>query len=201
MASTIPVILSGGAGTRLWPLSRPSTPKQLQSLLGPETMLQSTLARVNHLDGRMVIVANVNSLDAVAAQIRPDLPRLLIGEPVGRNTAPAVAAAALTASPDDVLLVLPADHHIANVPAFHLALDSAVEAARQGRLVTFGVVPTRPETGFGYIVPAPSDLEGPSTTGALRTSIGGGPPRFNWRGARCPPRPTFRRKAQCFGRG
>jgi mannose-1-phosphate guanylyltransferase/mannose-6-phosphate isomerase len=167
MASTIPVILSGGAGTRLWPLSRPSTPKQLQSLLGPETMLQSTLARVNHLDGRMVIVANVNSLDAVAAQIRPDLPRLLIGEPVGRNTAPAVAAAALSASPDDVLLILPADHHIANVPAFHLALDSAVEAARQGRLVTFGVVPTRPETGFGYIVPAPS--------GVRRISIGGGP--------------------------
>jgi mannose-1-phosphate guanylyltransferase/mannose-6-phosphate isomerase len=160
MAAIIPVILSGGTGTRLWPLSRRSAPKQLQRLLGPDTMLQSTIARVDVLDGPIVIVANIDSLDRIAAQVPPGRSARLIGEPQGRNTAPAVAAAALTASPDDVLLVLAADHHIEDSSAFHLAVARAVEAAAEGRLVTFGVVPTRPETGFGYIVPVSSQSDG-----------------------------------------
>lgn len=119
-------------------------------------MLRSTMARVDHLDGPTFIVANIDFLDRIAAQVPPGRPIRLIGEPTGRNTAPAVAAAALSASPDDVLLVLPADHHISDVSAFRQVVDTAVEAAARGRLVTFGVVPTRRETGFGYIIPAGS---------------------------------------------
>ncbi len=98
----------------------------------------------------------VDRLEEIASQIPAGRPSVLIGEPVGRNTAAAVAAAALLASPDEVLLVLPADHHIADVAEFHRALDTAVAVAGQGRLVTFGVVPTRLETGFGYIIPGES---------------------------------------------
>lgn len=159
MAATIPVILSGGAGTRLWPLSRLAAPKQLQRLLGTETMLESTISRVDHLDGPFVVVAGVDSLDRVAAALPAGRPSRLIGEPIGRNTAPAVAAAALTAAPDDVLLVLPADHHIADPAAFRIAVDMAVEVASGGRLVTFGVAPGRLETGFGYIIPKPFDRD------------------------------------------
>ena len=162
MTATIPVILSGGIGTRLWPLSRRSTPKQLQRLLGPATMLQSTLARVDHLDGAPVIVAMVDLLDRVAAQVPSGRPSLLIGEPVGRNTAAAVAAAALSSAADDVLLVLPADHHIRDEPAFHRAVDAALDVAAAGHLVTFGVVPAHPETGYGYIVPAVAPAGGVS---------------------------------------
>ena len=122
-------------------------------------MLRSTIARVDSLDGRVVVVANVDTLDEIASEIPANRPRLLIGEPIGRNTAPAVAAAALLASPDEVLLVLPADHHVVDIAEFRHALDRAVEVAGQGRLVTFGVVPTRLETGFGYIVPAFSALD------------------------------------------
>ncbi len=157
MATTIPVILSGGAGRRLWPLSRLSAPKQLQQLLGSDTMLESTISRVDHLDGPIVVVASVDSLDRIAASIPAGRPSRLIGEPIGRNTAPAVAAAALTASPDEMLLVLPADHHIADPAAFRIAVELAVDVASGGRLVTFGVVPGRLETGFGYIVPEAFD--------------------------------------------
>ena len=157
MATTIPVILSGGVGTRLWPLSRLSSPKQLQQLLGSHTMLESTIARVDHLDGPIVVVAGVDSLDRIAAAIPSGRSSRLIGEPTGRNTAPAVAAAALTASPDDLLLILPADHHVADVATFRAALDRAVDVASSGRLVTFGVVPGRLETGFGYIIPRTGD--------------------------------------------
>lgn len=162
MAATIPVILSGGSGTRLWPLSRLAAPKQLQRLLGSDTMLESTISRVDHLDGPVVVVAGVDSLDRIAASIPAGRPSRLIGEPIGRNTAPAVAAAALTASSDDILLVLPADHHIADQGAFRVAVDRAVDIASGGRLVTFGVVPGRIETGFGYIIPMPSDQGSPS---------------------------------------
>jgi mannose-1-phosphate guanylyltransferase/mannose-6-phosphate isomerase len=152
MAATISVILSGGTGTRLWPLSRVSAPKQFQKLLGSETMMEATVGRIRHLNGPILIVANTGLLDDIAVQV-PAGARL-VGEPVGRNTAAAVAAAALVSDPDDVLLILAADHHIEDQGAFRLAVDRAVEAATQGRLVTFGVVPTRPETGFGYIVPS-----------------------------------------------
>ena len=129
MASTIPVILSGGAGTRLWPLSRLKAPKQLQRLLGPDTMLESTISRIDHLDGPVVVVAGVDSLDQIGAAIPGTRRSRLIGEPIGRNTAPAVTAAALTVASDDVLLVLPADHHIADAAAFRVAVDRAVEVA------------------------------------------------------------------------
>ena len=157
MVATIPVILSGGAGTRLWPLSRLKAPKQLQRLLGSDTMLESTIARIDHLGGPVVVVAGVDSLDQIAAAIPTTRRSRLIGEPIGRNTAPAVAAAALTVAPDDVLLVLPADHHIADATAFRGAVDRAVEVAASGRLVTFGVVPRRLETGYGYIIPKPTN--------------------------------------------
>ena len=156
MSATIPVILSGGVGARLWPLSGTSAPKQMQPLLGPDTMLRSTLARVEHLDARVVIVTSTGHLDRVVAQIPADRRHLVVGEPIGRNTAPAVAAAALTSAPDDVLLVLPADHYIGDVPAFRRAVDTALEVAARGRLVAFGVAPVRAETGYGYIVPSSS---------------------------------------------
>lgn len=152
MATTVPVILSGGAGTRLWPLSRMEAPKQMQRLLGSDTMLGATISRVEHL-GPVVVVAGVDSLDRIAEAIPRQRRSRLIGEPIGRNTAPAVAAAALTVASDDVLVVLPSDHHIADAAAFRAAVDRAVEVASGGRLVTFGVVPRRLETGFGYIIP------------------------------------------------
>lgn len=157
MPATVPVILSGGSGTRLWPLSRRRTPKQLKSLLGEQTMLQLTLGRVHDLTSPL-IVANIDHLDGIAAQLGP-MARL-VGEPVARNTAPAVAVAALLQAPEDVLLVLPADHHIADRGAFRRAVDVAVEAAEGGHLVAFGIVPTRPETGYGYIVGGEERLGG-----------------------------------------
>jgi mannose-1-phosphate guanylyltransferase/mannose-6-phosphate isomerase len=138
-------------------LSRLKGPKQLQRLLGSETMLESTISRVDYLDGPLVLVAGLDSLDQVAAAIPKGRPSRLIGEPIGRNTAPAVAAAALTSASDDMLLILPADHHIVDKDAFRVAVDRAVEVASSGRLVTFGVVPGRIETGYGYIIPMPPD--------------------------------------------
>jgi mannose-1-phosphate guanylyltransferase/mannose-6-phosphate isomerase len=165
MATTIPVILSGGSGTRLWPVSRLKAPKQLQRLIGADTMLEATISRIDHLGGPLIVVAGVDSLDHIAGAIPTTRLSRLIGEPIGRNTAPAVAAAALTAAPDDVLLVLPADHHIADAAAFRVAVDRAVEVASSGRLVTFGVIPRRLETGYGYIVPKSADETASSGVG------------------------------------
>ncbi len=154
----IPVILSGGAGTRLWPLSRELYPKQLLPLVGRHTMLQETVRRLEGLDiGAPIVVANEAHRFLVAEQLRtvPCTPRAILLEPVGRNTAPAIALAAHAAlaadEGDSQLLVLPADHVIADVAAFHRAIDVAAEAARDGALATFGIVPDAPETGFGYV--------------------------------------------------
>jgi len=153
----IPVILSGGAGSRLWPLSREAYPKQFLPLVGEETMLQETWRRVEGLvDSGPLLVGNVDHRFMLAEQLREigATPRAILLEPFGRNTAPAIAVAALelTAAGDDALmLVLPSDHAIADVPAFHAAVRAAVPAAAGGRLVTFGVVPARAETGYGYI--------------------------------------------------
>ena len=189
----IPVILSGGSGTRLWPLSRELYPKQLLPLLGDRTMLQETAARVEGLEGlcAAVVVCNESHRFMVAEQLRESgcEPQAIVLEPVGRNTAPAVAVAALVAlekagagaaptakrlarragdvppvlpagTPDPLLLVLPADHVIRDVEAFRAAVTTGRAAAEAGALVTFGVVPDRPETGYGYIRRVPG--EGPA---------------------------------------
>lgn len=155
----VPVILSGGAGTRLWPLSRELYPKQLLRLVAERTMLQETVARTEGLPGLAppIVVCNENHRFMVAEQLRElgTAPQAIVLEPQGRNTAPAAAIAALLVSggadADPVLLVLPADHVITDVPAFQAAVAVGRVAAESGSLVTFGVVPDRAETGYGYI--------------------------------------------------
>ena len=161
--SMVPVILSGGSGTRLWPLSREAFPKQFLSLLGERSMLQATWERVARLaSGAPIVVAGEDHRFMVAEQLREagcEGATILL-EPVARNTAPAIAVAALEATSggdDPLLLVLPSDHVIVDAPAFRLAVAAAAVAARQGELVTFGIVPTGPETGYGYIKAAPGD--------------------------------------------
>jgi mannose-1-phosphate guanylyltransferase / mannose-6-phosphate isomerase len=158
-----PVILSGGAGTRLWPLSRELYPKQLLPLTGARTLLQQTVLRMEGLAAAApVIVCNEAHRFLVAEQLRQlkMTPRATILEPFGRNTAPAIALAAHAAlkglaadanAVDPVLLVLPADHVIRDVPAFHRAVRVALALAEAGQLVTFGIVASGPETGYGYI--------------------------------------------------
>lgn len=152
-----PVLLSGGVGSRLWPVSRETHPKQFLPLAGEVSMLQETLQRTSGLVAAApVVVCNEEHRFMVAEQLRQlDIQSgALILEPVGRNTAPAVALAAIhavAADPESILLVLPADHLIRNVNAFVAAVDRALPLAREGRLMTFGVVPTAPETGYGYI--------------------------------------------------
>ena len=154
----IPVILSGGSGTRLWPLSRELYPKQLLPLVGEHTMLQETARRVEGMVdvAPPIVVCNESHRFMVAEQLHAlgTAPSAIILEPVGRNTAPAVAVAALVAlgtTSDPVLLVLPADHVIRDVEEFRKVVQSGLAAAQAGKLVTFGVVPDRPETGYGYI--------------------------------------------------
>jgi mannose-1-phosphate guanylyltransferase len=151
----MPVILSGGSGTRLWPMSRPEQPKQLLALTAAETMLQLTVQRtVGEGFGEPVIVANAGHADRVADQLRQvgSTPHAIILEPVARNTAPAIALAALSApAPDAPILVMPSDHVIADVPAFHDAVRRALPLVREGWLATFGITPDAPETGYGYI--------------------------------------------------
>ncbi len=153
----IPVILSGGSGTRLWPLSRDAFPKQFLALVGHDSMLQATWHRVAPLaSGAPIVVAGETHRFMVAEQLREagcaDATILL--EPLARNTAPAIATAALEAArdgADPLLLVLPSDHVIADADAFRAAVRAASAAAEAGALVTFGIVPTGPETGYGYI--------------------------------------------------
>jgi mannose-1-phosphate guanylyltransferase/mannose-6-phosphate isomerase len=152
-----PVLLSGGVGSRLWPVSRETHPKQFLPLAGEITMLQETLRRTAGLAAAApLVVCNEEHRFMVAEQLRQlDVQAsALILEPQGRNTAPAVALAALQAvgaDPESILLVLPADHLIKDVDAFVAAVDKALPLARKGRLMTFGVVPTAPETGYGYV--------------------------------------------------
>jgi mannose-1-phosphate guanylyltransferase/mannose-1-phosphate guanylyltransferase/mannose-6-phosphate isomerase len=155
-AMIVPVILSGGSGTRLWPMSRPERPKQLLPLTDALTMLQLTSARVAERTGfaAPIVVANAAHADEVERQLAVigHRPQALILEPVGRNTAPAIALAALAAGAGDApLLVMPSDHVIADLDAFHAGVAAALPLVRDGALATFGIAPDAPETGYGYI--------------------------------------------------
>ncbi|MEN3747163.1 mannose-1-phosphate guanylyltransferase/mannose-6-phosphate isomerase [Sphingomonas sp. HF-S3] len=151
----VPVILSGGSGTRLWPESRPERPKQLLALTADETMLQLTARRTGGRErfGRPIVVANAAHADMVEEQLGHvgEDAQALILEPAGRNTAPAIALAALAANGSDPLLVMPSDHVITDVDAFHQAIQSALPLVEQGWLVTFGITPDAPEIGYGWI--------------------------------------------------
>jgi len=163
----IPVILSGGSGTRLWPLSRKQYPKQYLPLAGDNTMLQETILRLSGLDNLAdpIIICNADHRFLVAEQCQQiDIknPTILL-EPVGRNTAPAIAAAALQSlktADDAMLLVLSADHVIQDVEAFHQAINIASNQAQAGKLATFGIVPTEANTGYGYIKSSKNNNDG-----------------------------------------
>ena len=153
-----PVILSGGVGTRLWPASRHLHPKQFHSLVSGHSILQETALRVSDVGFKPpLVVCNHEHRFMVAEQFHEIgvTPTDIVLEPVGRNTAPALAAAALIigeSDPGAIMLVLPSDHVIGDLKSFHTAIQTASNAARQGALVTFGITPDRPETGYGYIL-------------------------------------------------
>ena len=151
------VVMAGGAGTRFWPLSRRSQPKQLLKLFGDRSMIGMTLERIDPVVGGdgTLIVTERRIVEAVRAEAPTVPPENVLAEPRGRNTAPCVALAAVVArerhGPERVLAVLPADHYIGDEERFHNAFHSAVAYAEQGHLVTLGITPTRPETGYGYL--------------------------------------------------
>jgi mannose-1-phosphate guanylyltransferase/mannose-6-phosphate isomerase len=166
-----PVLLAGGTGTRLWPVSRELTPKQLVSLVGDDSLIQNTIKRLFPAveTERLRIVCGTEHLFEIARHLEAlgiSSDGKIITEPCGRNTAPAILLAVLDilkAEDDAVILVFPSDHVIKNVPVFHKSLETAVKLAEAGHIVTFGIKPDRPETGYGYI-------EGAETVedGALR---------------------------------
>lgn len=154
-----PVVLSGGSGTRLWPLSREKYPKQLLPLIGDDSLLQATVRRVEGIAGLEIaepmVVCNEEYRFVIAEQLRlMGTPGAIVLEPFGRNTAPALTLAALAAmrdGGDPVLLVMPSDHVILDVPAFQSVVREGAELAERGAIVTFGITPDSPETGYGYI--------------------------------------------------
>ena len=160
----IPVILSGGSGTRLWPLSRKMYPKQFLNLVGDKTMIQKTWSRLQGLEiTSPIIVCNEDHRFIVAEQMRQmgvEHPHIIL-EPEGKNTAPAITLAAMHSKTmtdeDAVLLVLSADHEIEQADKFHQAIQQALTSTQRGKLVTFGIVPTHAETGYGYIQYTESD--------------------------------------------
>lgn len=168
----VPVILSGGSGSRLWPLSREMYPKQFLSLVNDQTMLQNTVSRLSGVGelAAPMVVCNENHRFIVADQLGAigQSPSAILLEPMGRNTAPAVAVAALQAMAeghDPVLLILPADHVVRNEEELCTVVEAGKPFAREGKLITFGIVPGGPETGYGYIKRgAASDREGATAT-------------------------------------
>ncbi|MBE7416064.1 MAG: NTP transferase domain-containing protein [Deltaproteobacteria bacterium] len=156
-------ILAGGIGSRFWPLSRETTPKQLLKVAGDESLLKSTIKRLSPLvpSERVLIVTNARQAEIIRLHLSYDGKAVDPGyviEPMGRNTAAAIALAAFELyrkDPGAVMAVLPADHVIEDGKSFRTAMKAALQAAREGRLVTFGIVPTHPETGYGYIKALP----------------------------------------------
>jgi len=150
-----PVILSGGSGSRLWPLSRSLHPKQMLDLIGEHSLIQETALRLNDpaLFGPPIVVCNEEHRFVIAEQLRNVgiTPAAIILEPAARNTAPAIAVAAVVAGPDAVILSVPSDGHIGDAQRYRDSVMAGLAAARDDRVVTFGVAPSRPETGFGYI--------------------------------------------------
>ncbi len=167
-SALLPVILSGGAGTRLWPLSREQFPKQLLPLLDGGSLLQQTLRRLNAVTwpvtvNKPVIVANQEHRFLIAEQCRAEnVEATIMLEPVGRNTAPAMTVAAIHAgeAADTLLLVMPADHVITDMAAFQAAVATAIPVAERGVVITFGIVPTEPHTGYGYLKTAEKLADG-----------------------------------------
>jgi mannose-1-phosphate guanylyltransferase len=151
------VIMAGGSGTRFWPLSRAKTPKQLMSVFGGQSMLQRTVERVLSLaPQRIMVITNALQAEETRRQLAgyTAIPIDIIAEPIGRNTAPAIALAAAIIGhhdPESTMIVLPADHYIRNEVEFCRIVKASVEAAASGSLITLGIEPTRPETGYGYI--------------------------------------------------
>lgn len=160
-----PVIMSGGAGSRLWPMSDEETPKQFLQLIGEHTMLEETVKRLQAdlFDAKMILLAGTSQADLIRGQMSGDN-YVIIGEPCRRNTAAAAVAAAIYVKEhnpeDDLLLLAPADHVITFPGAFHKAVEKASQAAREGYIVTFGIYPESPETGYGYIKRSESISEG-----------------------------------------
>jgi mannose-1-phosphate guanylyltransferase len=162
----VPVILSGGSGTRLWPMSREERPKQFLALAGDETMFEQTLSRVSD-EGQFappLVVANRRHAELIEQQLGGKSATLIL-EPAARNTAPAIALAALHAPGDAPLLIMPSDHVITDVAAFHRAVEAALPLVRDGWLATFGIAPDAPETGYGYI-----EMAGPIGDGVRRVA-------------------------------
>ncbi|WP_460537025.1 mannose-1-phosphate guanylyltransferase/mannose-6-phosphate isomerase [Chitinimonas naiadis] len=159
MQTLVPVVLSGGSGTRLWPLSREKYPKQLLPLIGEDSLLQATLRRVDGISGvtlaKPIVVCNEEYRFVIAEQLRLlNKTGSIVLEPAGRNTAPALTLAALAAvrdGQDPVLLVMPSDHVITDTVAFQQVVQAGTEMAARGYVVTFGITPDSPETGYGYI--------------------------------------------------
>lgn len=162
LSPIIPVILCGGSGTRLWPVSRNATPKQFLNLLGDHTLLQDTARRALNLTGTSAGDLMTVTLGSLAQDVKtqlealePDSVRHVIAEPSARNTAAAIAYAAIYArasfGEDAIVWILPSDHHMGNLDSLRTALTESIKAAQDDYLVTFGITPTRPETGYGYI--------------------------------------------------
>lgn len=174
MSHIIPVIMSGGAGSRLWPLSRRAYPKQLLPLIGSQTMVQQTAERLSGDDyGDPVFICNADHAAPITKQM-DDMGRdveAIITEPVGRNTAPVAVIAALHAQAmggDHLVLLAPADHYVTNPQGFRDTVAKATPAARSGKLVTFGITPDGPETGYGYIEQGAELYDGVYSVAAFR---------------------------------
>ena len=148
-----PVILAGGSGTRLWPMSTAAMPKHLLPLIGDSSLFEHTLERFEDKGrfGPPIVVSNQAQAAELIRMLGHIEGAILILEPMKRDSAPAIALAALTADPGDLLLMCPSDHHIADLPAFHAAIETGRAAAEAGDIVTFGIEPDRPATGYGYI--------------------------------------------------